>query len=42
MRKHEFEKIVLNSQEGRIGYVIAWALGVPTSLLILIFLIRGH
>jgi hypothetical protein len=24
------------------GYMIAWILGVPASLLVLIFLIRGH
>ena len=33
--------IILN-QEGAIGYVLAWLLGVPASLLLLIFLIRGH
>lgn len=33
---------ILANQKGRIGYVIAWLLGVPTSLLIFIFLIRGH
>ena len=33
---------MLLSQEGRIGYLIAWLLGVPASLLLVIFLIRGH
>lgn len=33
---------ILNNQNGRIGYIIAWLLGVPTSLLLVIFLIRGH
>ena len=28
--------------EGRVGYLIAWLLGVPSSLLLLIFLMRGH
>jgi hypothetical protein len=32
----------LSQEEGRIGYIIAWLLGVPTSVLFLIFLIRGH
>jgi hypothetical protein len=32
---------VLNSQEGAIGYIVAWLLGVPASVLLLIFLIRG-
>ena len=30
------------NQNGRIGYIIAWLLGVPASLLFVIFLIRGH
>jgi hypothetical protein len=32
----------LQDETGRIGYVIAWFLGVPASLLLVIFLIRGH
>lgn len=34
--------IVIGNQEGRIGYLIAWLLGVPASFLFIIFLIRGH
>lgn len=34
-------KELLKSQEGAIGYIIAWALGVPVSLLLVIFLLRG-
>lgn len=33
---------VIANQDGKIGYLIAWLLGVPASLLLLIFLIRGH
>lgn len=33
---------LLKNQEGRIGYLIAWFLGVPVSVLFVIFLIRGH
>ena len=33
---------LLESQMGRIGYVIAWLLGVPVWVLPLIFLVRGH
>lgn len=29
------------SQEGTIGYVIAWLLGVPIPILLLVFLLRG-
>ena len=33
---------ILQQQAGRIGYLIAWLLGVPAWLLLMIFLIRGH
>jgi hypothetical protein len=28
-------------QEGAIGYILLWLMGVPASLLFLIFLVRG-
>lgn len=31
----------LMNQEGKIGYLVAWLLGVPASVLFVIFLIRG-
>jgi len=31
----------LQSQKGKVGYIILWFLGVPASILILIFLLRG-
>ncbi len=34
-------KRYLKSSDGKIGYVIAWLLGVPIPILIIIFLIRG-
>lgn len=39
-KENELAKIVKN-QEGKIGYIIAWLLGVPTSVLLLVFLLRG-
>ncbi len=33
---------IWKSNEGRIGYFIAWLLGVPASILLIIFLLRGH
>jgi len=33
---------LIEGQAGRIGYIIAWLLGVPAWILLLIFLIRGH
>lgn len=32
----------IEAQTGAIGYILAWLLGVPASVLLLIFLIRGH
>lgn len=29
-------------QTGRIGYIVAWLLGVPAWILLLVFLVRGH
>ncbi len=31
----------LKSESGKIGYIILWLLGVPFSILLLIFLLRG-
>ena len=28
-------------QEGALGYILLWAMGVPASLLFLVFLLRG-
>jgi hemerythrin superfamily protein len=33
---------LLENQTGRIGYVIAWMLGVPVWVLLLVFMVRGH
>jgi hypothetical protein len=32
----------VGNEDGVIGYGIAWLLGVPVTLLVLIYLIRGH
>lgn len=32
---------VVKSEDGAIGYIAAWLLGVPASLLFVIFLLRG-
>ena len=31
----------LQNQKGKIGYIILWLMGVPISVLLLIFLLRG-
>jgi hypothetical protein len=30
-----------NRQEGKLGYILLWALGVPIPVLFLIYLLRG-
>jgi hypothetical protein len=30
-----------NKQEGAIGYILAWLVGIPIPILFLIFLLRG-
>jgi hypothetical protein len=32
---------IMKSQEGKMGYILLWLLGVPIPVLILIFLLRG-
>jgi hypothetical protein len=32
---------IMKSQEGKMGYILLWLLGVPIPILILIFLLRG-
>jgi len=32
---------VMRGEEGAIGYILAWLLGVPASVLFVIFLLRG-
>ena len=31
----------LQTEAGKVGYIILWLLGVPVSVLLLIFLLRG-
>ena len=31
----------LDNQQGKMGYVLAWFMGVPASVLFAIFLLRG-
>ena len=32
---------LLRSQQGRWGYILAWLVGVPVPILVVIFLLRG-
>ena len=34
-------KIVRHNQDGKIGYILLWLLGVPIPILIVIYLVRG-
>jgi hypothetical protein len=38
--RQKFQEIV-KSKEGAIGYLAAWLLGVPASVLAVVFLLRG-
>ena len=42
MKKSEIQKKENKEKGGLGGYMLAWLFGVPASLLVLIFLIRGH
>jgi len=41
IEKFQSEKARLGSERGVIGYGIAWLLGVPVSLLVIIYLLTG-
>jgi hypothetical protein len=34
-------KSLPSAQEGKVGYILLWALGVPIPILFLIYLLRG-
>jgi hypothetical protein len=42
MKSNLVSRPLLEEQTGKIGYVIAWILGVPAWILLMIFLLRGH
>jgi len=35
------EKRWMRRQEGKIGYILAWLIGIPIPILIVVFLLRG-
>jgi hypothetical protein len=37
----EHEEIAMNKEKGAVGYILMWLMGVPASVLFLIFLLRG-
>lgn len=39
--KRLFDRATPKLQEGKLGYILLWALGVPIPILLLIFLLRG-
>ena len=40
MKLPEFRSLA-RDQQGRVGYILLWALGVPIPILFLIYLLRG-
>ena len=39
--KTPMEYVRRHQEKGAIGYILAWALGIPVSVLLVIFLLRG-
>jgi hypothetical protein len=35
------KKYLARQDEGAVGYIVLWAMGVPASLLFVVFLMRG-
>jgi hypothetical protein len=40
-KRNNFQVATPHAQEGKAGYILAWLLGVPIPILLLIFLVRG-
>ncbi len=40
MNQEEFKMKKLN-ENGRIGYILAWAIGVPLPILLIVYMLRG-
>jgi len=34
-------KKILKSEDGKMGYIIAWLIGIPIPILLLVFFLRG-
>jgi len=34
-------KKILQSEDGKMGYIIAWLIGIPIPILLLVFFLRG-
>lgn len=41
MAQRELSHIGAGREEGAIGYILLWLMGVPASILFLVFLLRG-
>ena len=35
------KKNLIQRKEGKIGYILAWAVGIPVPILLIVFLLRG-
>jgi len=33
--------VMINNEEGKVGWILLWALGIPIPILIVLFLLRG-
>ena len=37
----EMEDRMINNQNGKVGWIILWALGIPIPILLVLFFLRG-
>lgn len=37
----EMEDAMINNEEGAIGWILLWVLGIPIPILVVLFLLRG-
>ena len=40
-RLNDLRHAWVNRQQGKLGYILAWALGVPVPILLVVYLVRG-
>jgi hypothetical protein len=39
--KRERRIAMINKEEGKVGWILLWALGIPIPILVVLFLLRG-
>jgi len=39
--RRKWRNVMLNNEEGKIGWILLWALGIPIPILVVLFVLRG-